>query len=178
MSNSTFFIIFCQINIRSKTSDQNRPISDFQSQFSRSKIIQIFLYSFFIEEYQFRGMFFVFDIYRKLQFSKFTKLMLMFWLIDLERMLIWQKSIWKKVLFITQLSSHFNCWKILNVIYYLSFKLLIKPSSSSSSVSVLLLPTVNLTFFRLLATLRLASMMWFLSSSVVRSSAKMTSSTC
>ena len=33
------------------------PISDFQSQFSMSKIIRIFLIFFFVEEYQFRGMF-------------------------------------------------------------------------------------------------------------------------
>ena len=45
-------------------------ISDFQSQFSMSKIIQIFLIFFFIEEYQFRGMFFVIDIFWKLQFLK------------------------------------------------------------------------------------------------------------
>ena len=46
------------------------PISDFQSQFSMSKIIRIFLNFFFIEEYQFRGMFFVIDIFWKLQFLK------------------------------------------------------------------------------------------------------------
>ena len=34
---------FCQMNIRSKSSDQKMPISDFQSQFSMSKIIRIFL---------------------------------------------------------------------------------------------------------------------------------------
>ena len=46
------------------------PISDIQSQFSTSKIIRIFLNFFFIEEYQFRGMFFVIDILWKLQFLK------------------------------------------------------------------------------------------------------------
>ena len=46
------------------------PISDFQSQFSMSKIIRIFLNFFFIEEYQFRGMFFVVDISWKIQFLK------------------------------------------------------------------------------------------------------------
>ena len=45
------------------------PISDFQGQFSLSKIIRIFLF-FFIEEYQFRGMFFVIDILWKLQSLK------------------------------------------------------------------------------------------------------------
>jgi len=55
--------IFCQINLRSKSSDRKMTISDFQSQFSMSKIIRIFLNFFFIEEYQFRGMFFVIDIF-------------------------------------------------------------------------------------------------------------------
>ena len=45
-------------------------ISDFQSQFSMSKIIRIFLNFFFIGEYQFRGMFFVIDIFWELQFLK------------------------------------------------------------------------------------------------------------
>ena len=46
------------------------PISDFQSHFYMSKILQIFLNFFFIEKYQFRGMFFVVDIFWKLQFLK------------------------------------------------------------------------------------------------------------
>ena len=46
------------------------PISDFQSEFSMSEIIQIFLNFFFIEKYQFSGMFFGFDIFWKLQFLK------------------------------------------------------------------------------------------------------------
>ena len=60
-----FFIkkFFWQINFRSKSSDRKMPITDFQSQFSTSKIIRIFLNFFFIEEYQFRGMFFVNDIF-------------------------------------------------------------------------------------------------------------------
>ena len=37
--------------------------SDFQSQFSMSKIIRIFLEIFFIEEYDFRGTLFVIDIF-------------------------------------------------------------------------------------------------------------------
>ena len=36
---------------------------DFQSQFSISKIVRIFLNFFFIEEYQFWGTFFVIDIF-------------------------------------------------------------------------------------------------------------------
>ena len=70
VKNSTFSSKNCQINIRSKSSDQKMPISDFQSQFSMSKIIRIFLNFFFIEEYQFRGMFFFIDIFWKLQFLK------------------------------------------------------------------------------------------------------------
>ena len=46
------------------------PISDFQSQFSMSKIIRNFLKNFFIEEYHFRGTFFVIDIFWKIQFLK------------------------------------------------------------------------------------------------------------
>ena len=49
---------------------QKGPKFDFQSQFSKSKIIQVFLNFFFIEEYQFRGMFFVADIFWKLHFLK------------------------------------------------------------------------------------------------------------
>ena len=37
------------------------PKFDFQSQFSKSKIIRIFLYFFFIEEYQFRRTLYVID---------------------------------------------------------------------------------------------------------------------
>ena len=54
-----------------KSSDWKLPISDFQIQFSMSKIIRIFLnFFFFIEEYQFRGTLFVIDIFWKLQFLK------------------------------------------------------------------------------------------------------------
>ena len=62
--------------------------SDFQSQFSMSKIIQIFLKICFIEEYDFRGTLFVIDIFWKLQFlntlfskmtSNFWKLLLNWW---------------------------------------------------------------------------------------------------
>ena len=45
-------------------------ISDSQSQFSMLKIILIFLVFFFIEEYQFRGMVFVVDIFWKIWFFK------------------------------------------------------------------------------------------------------------
>ncbi len=56
------------MNFRSKSSDRKVPISDFQSQFSMSKIIRIFPIFFFIEEYHFRVMFFVIDIFWKLDF--------------------------------------------------------------------------------------------------------------
>ena len=43
-----------------KNSHQKVPKSDFQSQFSTSKIIRIFLKIFFVEEYQFMSTFYVF----------------------------------------------------------------------------------------------------------------------
>ena len=75
---------FSQKNIfveSSKFKNQKIPISDFQSQFFMSKIIRIFLFFFFIEEYQLRGMFFVIAI---------------FWLLNLECTLIYQKSFFMK----------------------------------------------------------------------------------
>ena len=51
-----------------KNSRQKVPKSDFQSQFSMSKNIRIFLQKNFIEEYDFRGTLFVIDIFWKLQF--------------------------------------------------------------------------------------------------------------
>ena len=72
----------------SKISWQKLPISDFQSDFSMSKIIRIFLIFFFIEEYQFRGTYIVIGINWKLQFLKpfiskikhiFCQLILEFW---------------------------------------------------------------------------------------------------
>ena len=42
---------------------QKVPKSDFQSQFSMAKIIQIFLIFFFIDEYQFRRRFFIIAIF-------------------------------------------------------------------------------------------------------------------
>ena len=70
------------------------PISDFQSQFSMSKIIQIFLNFFYSEEYQFRGMFFVVDIFWKLQFLKhfFTKILPIFQPPTGKRTLIYKKK--------------------------------------------------------------------------------------
>ena len=47
---------------------QKVPKFDFQSQFSMSKIIRIFLNFFFIEEYQFRSTFFVIDFFDKINF--------------------------------------------------------------------------------------------------------------
>ena len=47
---------------------QKAPKSDFQSRFSLSKIVRIFLIFFFIEEYQYRRSFFDIVIFWKLQF--------------------------------------------------------------------------------------------------------------
>ena len=47
---------------------EKTPITDSQSQFSMLKIIRNFLNFFFIEEYQFRGIFALIDIFWKLQF--------------------------------------------------------------------------------------------------------------
>ena len=47
---------------------QKVPISDFQSQFSISKIIRIFLTKIFIEEYDLRGTLLVIDIFENLDF--------------------------------------------------------------------------------------------------------------
>ena len=64
------------------------PISDFQSDFSMSKNIRIFLKKIFIEEYQSRGTYIVIGIFWKLQFLKpfiskikhiFCQLILEFW---------------------------------------------------------------------------------------------------
>ena len=46
------------MNVRTKLSDRKLLISGFQSQLSMAKIVWIFLNLFFIEEYQFKGMFF------------------------------------------------------------------------------------------------------------------------
>jgi hypothetical protein len=43
---------------------QKVPKSDFQSQFSTSKIIRIFLNVFFIKQYEFRSTFFEIDIFK------------------------------------------------------------------------------------------------------------------
>ena len=73
-------------------------IPDFQSQFSMSKIILIFLKKFFIEEYQIRGMFFVIDIFWKLQFLKhfITKIMPIFQSPTAKCMLIYKKYFFMK----------------------------------------------------------------------------------
>ena len=78
------------------------PISDFQSQFSMSKIIRIFLNFFLIEEYQFRGIFVVIDIFWKLQFLNHfvTKIMPIFQSPPAKRTLICQKiNLWKSAIF-------------------------------------------------------------------------------
>ena len=46
------------------------PISEFQSQFSMTKIIRIFLKKIFVDEHQIMGIFFLIDIFWKLQFFK------------------------------------------------------------------------------------------------------------
>ena len=74
-------------------------ISDFQSQFFMSKIIRIFLNFFFIEEYQFRGIFVVIDIFWKLQFLNHfvTKIMPIFQSPPAKRTLICQKFFFMKL---------------------------------------------------------------------------------
>ena len=54
--------VFKSCNQLSK-SCQKLQNSDFQSQLSMSKIIRIFLKRIFIEEYHFRGKFFIIDIF-------------------------------------------------------------------------------------------------------------------
>ena len=56
---------------------QKVPKFDFQSQFSKSKIIWIFLNCFFIEKYQFRGP--IFDTSPLTQFSKFNNFLWVCW---------------------------------------------------------------------------------------------------
>ena len=87
-----------QIKVRLAGVDWKILISDFQSQFSMSKIIQIFLKKFFIEEYQFRGIFVIIDIFWKLQFLNHfvTKIMPIFQSPPAKRTLICQKNIFMK----------------------------------------------------------------------------------
>ena len=63
------------------TDRQKVPILDFQSEFSMSKIIRIFLKKIFIEEYQFKRTFFVKIIFCWLQFQNhfITKMTPNFW---------------------------------------------------------------------------------------------------
>ena len=90
IGNKHFFTKAChhQTYQNSKISWQKMPISDFQSEFSMSKIIRIFIIFFFIDEYQFRGTYIVIGIFWKLQFLKpfiskikhiFCQLILEFW---------------------------------------------------------------------------------------------------
>ena len=62
---------------------QKVPKSDFQSQFSASKIIRIFCIFSFIEEYEFRSTFFVVDIFDNINFQifLFSKMIPNFWLL-------------------------------------------------------------------------------------------------
>ena len=63
-NNQPVFKSCCQLSKKCKQL-QN---SDFQSQFSMSKMIRIFLKKFFIEEYNLVSTFFVIDIFWQLQF--------------------------------------------------------------------------------------------------------------
>ena len=74
---------------------QKVPILDFQSEFSMSKIIRIFLKKIFIEEYQFRHTFFCKKHFCWLLFQNhfITKIMPNFWRTDIWLQLIFgQKS--------------------------------------------------------------------------------------
>ena len=86
------------MNVRLAGDDWKILISDFQSQFSMSKIIRIFLNFFFIEEYQFRGIFVVIDIFWKLQFLNLfvTKIMPIFQSPPAKRALISKKNFFMK----------------------------------------------------------------------------------
>ena len=71
---------------------QKVPILDFQSEFSMSKIIWVFLEKIFIEEYQFRPTFFVKSIFCWLQFLNhfITKMTPNFW----RTVTWWRPKIW------------------------------------------------------------------------------------
>ena len=71
---------------------QKVPILDFQSEFSMSKIIRIFLKKKFIEEYQFRRTFFVKSIFFWFQFLNhfITKMTPNFW----QTITWWRPKIW------------------------------------------------------------------------------------
>ena len=71
---------------------QKVPILDFQSEFSMSKFIRIFLKKKFIEEYQFRCTFFVKSIFCWLQFLNhfITKMTPNFW----QTVTWWRPKIW------------------------------------------------------------------------------------
>ena len=95
-------MFFWQINVRLAGGDWKILISDFQSQFSMSKIIRIFLIFFFIEEYQFRGIFVVIDIFWKIHFLNHfvTKIMPIFQSPPAKRTLICQIFfLWKSAIF-------------------------------------------------------------------------------
>ena len=71
---------------------QKVPILDFQSEFSMSKIIRIFLKKLFIEEYQFKRTFLVKSIFCWLQFQNhiITKMTPNFW----RTVTWWRPKIW------------------------------------------------------------------------------------
>ena len=92
--------------------------SYFQSQFSMSKVIQNFLF-FFIEEYQFRGIFVVIEIFWKNHFLNHfvTEIMAIFQSPPTKRMLICQKLfLWKSAIF-HSIKLPFDAEKFLKVIY-------------------------------------------------------------
>ena len=76
-------------------------ISDFQSQFSTSKIIRIFLKKIFIGKYQLRGMSFVIATFWKLQFLKhfITKIMPILRSLNLEHKSTKNIFLWKSAIF-------------------------------------------------------------------------------
>ena len=100
-----------QFHISYQNSEISWPkvlISDFQSQFSMSKIIRNFLIFFFIEEYQFRGTFFVIDIFWKLPFLRH------FFLVKLGQFFVsWFQSFGKR--YENDLRVIFDHWSKLNL---------------------------------------------------------------
>ena len=102
---------------------ENCQFLTFKVSFLRQKISESFSIFFFIEEYKFRGTFFVIDIFWKLQFLKHfvyqnhAYFSIAWFRVDDD---LPKKIIYGKVLFFTQLGYHLMCKllkKILHVIY-------------------------------------------------------------
>ena len=122
-------MFFWQINVRLAGGDWKIMISDFQSQFVMSKIIRIFLKIFFIEEYQFRGIFVVIEIFWKHKFLNHfvTKIMPIFQSPPAKPTLICPKN-WKSAIF-HSIKPPFDtevAEKFLNGIYYILPPLFVK----------------------------------------------------